>query len=341
MPDGRETITFEKMRRAGWVYFSRPERMNALAPESLRELWSTLGRLEGDSEIRVGVFSGRGDAFCAGIEMAGMEKMSPIAARRRSREIQMLTNRISELTVPTIAAVNGVAMGAGLEICLACDLAIASTTARFAYPEVRLGMIPFGGGTQRLARMIGLRRAKEIILGGRILDAAEALDWGLVNAVTDPADLAYQVEELCERLAQGGRTALFQAKRCINHAFDLDINRGLEYETECFTTCFSSGEPSSGLKRFVARSEEPANRTAAPESIPREPPSAPSPPRVEEQPAAPPARTEAPSQPATAEVPSQPTKEEVPSQPRFQPPVSAEPEPPEDPEEEEQEDIFE
>src|SRR4030042_3467392 len=152
MAEARETITFEKMGQAGWVYFSRPDRMNALAPESLRELWSVIGKLEGDAGIRAAVFTGRGEAFCAGLEMAGMEKISPLAARRRSREIQMLTNRIAELSIPTIAAVNGVAMGAGLEICLACDLAIASTTARFAFPEIRLGMIPFGGGTQRLCR---------------------------------------------------------------------------------------------------------------------------------------------------------------------------------------------
>jgi enoyl-CoA hydratase len=318
MPEGRETITFEKMAQAGWIFFSRPERMNALAPESLRELWQILGKLEGDSEIKVGVFSGRGEAFCAGIEMAGMEKMSPIAARRRSREIQMLTTRIAELTVPTIAAVNGIAMGAGLEVCLACDLAIASATARFACPEVRLGMIPFGGGTQRLARFVGLRRAKEMILGGRILDANEALEWGLINAVAQPADLAYQVEEMAKKLAQGGRTALFQAKRCINHAFDLDINRGLEYETECFTTCFSSGEPSSGLKRFSGRSEEPVSPPAKPEELPPKPP-----PPVEEQP-----------------VVRESAREPVQEQPHFPPP--APPRPPEpEPEEEEEEDIFE
>ena len=257
MAEARETITFEKMGQAGWVYFSRPDRMNALAPASLRELWSVIGKLEGDAGIRAAVFTGRGEAFCAGLEMAGMEKISPLAARRRSREIQMLTNRIAELSIPTIAAVNGVAMGAGLEICLACDLAIASTTARFAFPEIRLGMIPFGGGTQRLARLIGLRRAREMILAGRILTAPEALDWGLINAVADPADLAYQVEEESKMLAQGGRIALFQAKRCLNHSLDLDINRGLEYETECFTTCFSSGEPISGLKRFTPKTEEP------------------------------------------------------------------------------------
>ncbi|OFW57062.1 MAG: hypothetical protein A2Y75_02635 [Candidatus Solincola sediminis] len=309
MAEARETITFEKMGQAGWVYFSRPDRMNALAPESLRELWSVIGKLEGDAGIRAAVFTGRGEAFCAGLEMAGMEKISPLAARRRSREIQMLTNRIAELSIPTIAAVNGVAMGAGLEICLACDLAIASTTARFAFPEIRLGMIPFGGGTQRLARLIGLRRAREMILAGRILTAPEALDWGLINAVADPADLAYQVEEESKMLAQGGRIALFQAKRCLNHSLDLDINRGLEYETECFTTCFSSGEPISGLKRFTPKTEEP--KAAGPESFPRI------------------------GRPAVQEA--APT---APQQPSFSPPPPpVPPAPPEEPEEEE--DIFE
>jgi|GEM_PF-85366 len=319
MAEGRETITFEKMAQAGWIYFTRPERMNALAAETLRELWSAVGKLEGDPSIRVGVFTGRGEAFCAGIEMAGMEKQSPIAARRRSREIQMLTNRIAELSIPTIAAVNGVAMGAGLEICLACDLAIASTTARFAFPEIRMGMIPFGGGTQRLARVVGLRRAKEMILAGRILNATEALDWGLINAVAEPADLAYQVEEESKRLAQGGRIALFQAKRCINHSFDMDINRGLEYETECFTTCFSSGEPAAGLKRFAPKHEE--ARSTAPEG---------------------PARVPLESESATGEQ-AAPETTPIPQQPGF-PRPPAPPAPPEEPDEEEpdeEEDIFE
>jgi enoyl-CoA hydratase len=263
MPDKRETVTFEKRGAAGWIYLSRPERMNALAPESLRELWTQLGKLESDSSIRVAVFTGRGDkAFCAGMDLAGLENSTPLAARRRSREIQMLTNRIAELSLPTVAAVNGVAMGAGLEICLACDLVAASSNARFAFPEVKLGMIPCGGGTQRLSRLIGLRRARDMVITGRILDADQALQWGLVNEVVQPGELLEWVDGLVEKMAQGGKIALYQAKRCLNHSLDMDLNRGLEYETECFTTCFSSGETARGLKRYARAGEAPAGAAA-------------------------------------------------------------------------------
>jgi enoyl-CoA hydratase len=168
----------------------------------------------------------------------------------------MLTNRIADLSLPTIAAVNGVAMGVGLEICLACDLVVAVTQARFAFPEARLGMIPCGGGTQRLARLVGLRRAREMVFTGRILHSEQAMQWGLVNEVVEAEELAATVEGMAEKLAMGGRMALYQAKRCLNHSLDMDLNRGLEYETECFTTCFASGEPAAGLKSFAAPAAE-------------------------------------------------------------------------------------
>lgn len=270
MSEDKETTEFEKKGASGWLFFSRPERMNALSLESVRELWTKMARLEADTEIRVAVFTGRGEAFCAGMDMAGLERATPLTARRRSREIQMLTNRVADFSMPTIAAVNGVAMGVGLEICLACDLVIASEAARFAFPDVRLGMIPCGGGTQRLARLVGLRRARDMIFTGRILNAELAQRWGLVNEVVKSGELLEKVEELAERLAAGGRIALYQAKRCINHSMDMDLNRGLEYETECFTTCFASGEPAAVLKRYTAaageqKEEEKKEKEAPPE----------------------------------------------------------------------------
>ncbi len=256
MSEDKETTEYEKKGTSGWLYFSRPERMNALSPESIRELWTKMAKLEADPEIKIAVFTGRGEAFCAGMDMAGLERATPLTARRRSREIQMQTNRIADFSMPTVAAVNGVAMGVGLEICLACDMVIASDAARFAFPDVRLGMIPCGGGTQRLARLVGLRRARDMIFTGRILNADLAQRWGLVNEVVKSGELLEKVEELAERLATGGRIALYQAKRCINHSLDMDLNRGLEYETECFTTCFASGEPAAVLKRYTAAAEE-------------------------------------------------------------------------------------
>jgi enoyl-CoA hydratase len=267
MAEDSETIFFEKKGTTGWVYFSRPERMNAFSPQSMRDIWTQLARVEADAGIRVLVFTGRGDAFCAGMDMAGLQQANPLTARRRSRETQMLTNRIAELSLPTIAAVNGVAMGVGLEVCLACDLVVASRAARFAFPEVRLGMIPYGGGTQRLARLIGLRRARDMVFTGRILDAEQAAQWGLVNEVVEAEELLPSVEGMAEKLAMGGRIALYQAKRCLSHSLDMDLGRGLEYETECFTTCFASGEPAAALKRFAEEEVEPPPAESEPDMV--------------------------------------------------------------------------
>jgi enoyl-CoA hydratase len=270
MAEEKDTIVFEKKGRAGWFYFSRPERMNALSSASMRSIWSHLLKVEADPEIRVVIFTGRGESFCAGMDMAGMERATPLTARRRSREIQMLTNRIADLSLPTIAAVNGVAMGVGLEICLACDLVVVSNAARFAFPEARLGMIPCGGGTQRLARLIGLRRARDMVFTGRIVGAEQAVEWGLANEAVPAEELIRTVEAMAEKLSMGGRIALYQAKRCLNHSLDMDINRGLEYETECFTTCFASGEPAAGLRRFTAEpgTPEPEEKEPAAEQSP-------------------------------------------------------------------------
>ncbi|MBN2025136.1 MAG: enoyl-CoA hydratase/isomerase family protein [Actinobacteria bacterium] len=272
MAEEKETVVFEKKGRVGWLYFSRPERMNALSSMSMRSMWSHLSGVEADAEIRVVVITGRGDSFCAGMDMAGMERATPLAARRRSREVQMLTNRVADLSLPTIAAVNGVAMGVGLEICLACDLVVVSTAARFAFPEARLGMIPCGGGTQRLARLVGLRRARDMIFTGRIVGAEQAVEWGLANEVVAGEELTATVDALAERLSMGGRIALYQAKRCLNHSLDMDINRGLEYETECFTTCFASGEPAAGLRRFAAEPDKagPEDKESSADIVPQD-----------------------------------------------------------------------
>lgn len=256
----RGSIAWEVVGGAGWVYFNRPERLNALPPGSVRDLWACLNALESRGEVRAVVFSGRGEAFCAGMELSDLEGATPLAARRRAREAQMITNRIAELTVPTIAAVNGVAMGLGLEICLACDLALATPSARFAFPEIRLGMIPSGGGTQRLARFVGLRRASEMLLTGRVVNAETAAAWGLVNEVVGDEELESRVREWVDKLSQGGRTALYLAKRSLNRSLDLDLTHGMELELESFSTCFASGDPARGMRRFT---EERASREAS------------------------------------------------------------------------------
>lgn len=249
----KSSIAWEVTEGAGWVYFDRPEKLNALPPGSARDMWACLNALEARREVRVLVFTGRGKAFCAGMDLGDLEGSAPLAARRRARETQMITDRIAESFLPTIAAVNGVAMGLGLEICLACDLALATPEAQFAFAELRLGMIPSGGGTQRLARLVGLRRAQEMLLSGRVVDAETAAAWGLVNRVVMKGELEDEVRRWVERIAQGGRTAVYLAKRCLNRSLDLDLDRGMELELESFTTCFASGEPARNMRRFAVQ----------------------------------------------------------------------------------------
>lgn len=253
MREDKGGIVVERKPPVGWMIISRPGRMNALSPDAMRALWVALGELEADPGIRALVITGEGQSFCAGMELAGLEGSTPLAARRRCRELQALMGRIADSPLPVIAAVNGVAMGAGLELCLACDLAIASSRARFGFPETRLGMIPCGGGTQRLARLTGLRRAEELVLTGRILSAAEAAEWGLINRVTGENELEREAEELAQRLAGCGRVALYQAKRCLRRSPDLPLERGLEFEAECLTTCFASGEPAAAMRDYAAK----------------------------------------------------------------------------------------
>jgi len=266
------TVVWETRGSAAWIYLSRPERMNALTPLSVREMWNVLNEVERDPAIRVAVITGRGSSFCAGMEFPEVKATSPVAARRRSREVQSLVNRIAEASLPTIAAVNGLCMGAGMEMCLACDLALAVTGALFGFAEVRLGMIPHGGGTQRLVRLVGVRRAREMVLAGRIIDAETAASWGLVNEVVAPEELETRVGEWVERLAQGARFALYQAKRCLNRSLEMGLDRGQEYEAECFATCFGSGEPAVMAGRFApAQGGTVAEESAASPSPEEEP----------------------------------------------------------------------
>lgn len=266
----RGSIAWEVVSGAGWVYFDRPEKLNALPPGAGRDLWACLNALEARREVRAIVFTGRGNAFCAGMELTDLESATPLAARRRAREAQMITDRVAEISLPTIAAVNGVAMGLGLEICLACDLALATPGARFAFAEVRLGMIPSGGGTQRLARLVGLRRAREMILTGRVVDARTAAAWGLVNEVVAEEELAAAVGKWVEKMSQGGRTALYLAKRCLNRSLDLDLVRGVELELESFVTCFASGDPARNMRRFTEKRSSRGMPTGEEEGVPGE-----------------------------------------------------------------------
>ncbi len=247
-----QSILVEKVDGIATITINRPEQMNAISLDVIRELWNALNSLEVERDVGVIILTGAGDrVFVAGADMAGLPASSPLQAIHRARQGQALTNKIEDSRKPVIAAINGIAFGAGLEICLACDLAVAAEHAQFSLPEARLGFMPFWGGTQRLARQIGKRRAKELILTGEVINAARALQLGLVNAVVPRAGLQEEASELAGRILRCGRVAVEQAKAAIDGGMEMPLPQGLELEAACLGVCFSTEEPTRGIEEFL------------------------------------------------------------------------------------------
>ncbi len=247
-----QSILVEKVDGLATITVNRPDQMNAISLDVIRELWNALNGLEVDRECGVIILTGAGDrVFVAGADMAGLPGLSPLQAIHRARQGQALTNKIESCRKPVIAAVNGIAFGAGLEICLACDLVVAAENAQFSLPEARLGFMPFWGGSQRLPRQIGKRRAKELILTGDIIDAARALEVGLVNSVVPHGQLVQEARALAGRILRCGRVAVQQAKAAIDGGMEMPLPQGLELEATCLGVCFSTEEPSRGIEEFL------------------------------------------------------------------------------------------
>ncbi len=251
---GFANLLVERKDGVGWITFNRPEVLNALDVQSRRELIECLGEMESDPSIAVVALTGGGDkAFCAGADLKAFVDFSPKKARDYVRLAKAATRKIETLEKPVIAAVNGVAFGTGCEIALACDLVVASTNARFGQTEVNVGLIPGAGGTQRLPRIVGLKRAKELIFTGRLLDADEALELGLVNQVVESGELRKAVNELAQKLREKSPLILQFAKRCINRSVETDLQAGLNYESKLFSRCFGTEDQKEGVAAFLEK----------------------------------------------------------------------------------------
>jgi enoyl-CoA hydratase len=250
-------MTHESLRvsRAGAVVtltVDRPQALNALDPTTLRALGRALDEMRDDGATRCVVVTGAGSkAFVAGADIAAMLEMSGVEGRRFARLGQAVFRRLEELPIPAIAAVNGFALGGGLELALACDFILASATARFGQPEVNLGIMPGFGGTQRLPRRIGVARARELIYSGATIDAAEALRIGLVNRVLPPEQLMEETFALASALAEKAPLALQQAKAAINAGLDTDLENGCRYEAEAFGVAFGTEDRREGMRAFL------------------------------------------------------------------------------------------
>ncbi|MGH7899504.1 MAG: enoyl-CoA hydratase-related protein, partial [Candidatus Binatia bacterium] len=249
-----QNLRLETEGAVGILTVDRPKALNALDPDTLREMLRTLRDLRRDGALHALVLTGAGEkAFVAGADIARMVDMSPLEAKEFARLGQRVTSAIEDLPVPVIAAVNGFALGGGLELALACDWIIASEKARFGQPEVNLGIIPGFGGTQRLSRRIGAPRAREMIFGGEMIDAETALRWGIVNRVVPADELLPEARKTAGVLATKAPIALQQAKHAIRHGLDVDLESALRLEAEAFAVTFSSEDRTEGMKAFLGK----------------------------------------------------------------------------------------
>jgi enoyl-CoA hydratase len=248
-----QDLLFEKGAIAT-VSVNRPKALNALNRDVLQQLAQVQAEVRADSTIRVLIVTGVGErAFVAGADIAAMAEMAPLDGLDFSRLGHAVMREFEELPIPVIAAVNGFALGGGLELALACDLIIASQTARFGQPEINLGLIPGFGGTQRLAHRIGLNRARELIMTGEMFDAETACAWGLVNKVVAPDALLAQARAVAEKLAAKSAIALRNAKSALRAAATMEEEGGLRFEQQAFSLTFASEDRVEGTNAFLQK----------------------------------------------------------------------------------------
>jgi enoyl-CoA hydratase len=238
------------------VTIDRPDALNALNRETLSELRDRLRGLAADTTARVLVLTGAGDrAFAAGADIKEMTEMGVLEGHTWGSLGHECGRLLESMPKPTLAAVNGFALGGGCELALACDIRYASEQAKFGQPEINLAVIPGWGGTQRLARAVGPALAKDLILTGRTIDAAEALRIGLVSAVYAHGELLERVVETAGSLAKKSPLALSAAKDAANRALQGDLSAGLSYEAILFAALFASDDQKEGMRAFVEKRE--------------------------------------------------------------------------------------
>ena len=238
----------------GLITLNRPQALNALNAEMLTELNGLLDSIALDPGVKVVIVTGSGDkSFVAGADIAEMRAMSAMEGRNFGKFGQSVFAKLENLPQPVIAAVNGFALGGGCELALACDIRLASEKARFGQPEVGLGIIPGFGGTQRLPRLIGKGRAKELLYTGDVIDAQEAYRLGLVNKVAAPAELLSAARALAEKIISRAEVAVKLCKAAVNQGLEVDLASGAAYEAEAFGLCFATADQTEGMSAFIEK----------------------------------------------------------------------------------------
>jgi enoyl-CoA hydratase len=246
-------IVTETDERIGIVKINRPDVLNAVNVETICELEDAVRTFATDDKIAVIVITGEGKSFVSGSDISRLVRMDSLAAREYSQTGQRVLSFIENVEKPVIAAVNGYALGSGCELAMACDIRIASEKAKFGQPEVKLGLIPGHAGTQRLARLVGLGKAKELIFTGDLIDAHEALSIGLVNRVVPPDKLMEETKAIAQKIIDVGPIAARVAKTVLNRGIDANLTTANSYEMEVFSMLFSTSEAQEGMKAFLEK----------------------------------------------------------------------------------------
>ena len=247
------TIRYEKQDNIGIITINRPEALNALNTAVFNELEPLVGEIERDATLAALIITGEGRSFVAGADIGEQCPMDLEAGRKWARRGSSVFRRIEKLEIPTIAAVNGFALGGGCELALACDIILASEKAKFGQPEVGLGITPGFSGTQRLPRRVGIGKAKELIFSGKMIKADEAERIGLVNAVFAPEELMNGALEMARSFTKNAPIAVKYSKACIDRGMQMDIDDAIALENELFGMCYATADQKEGMTAFLEK----------------------------------------------------------------------------------------
>lgn len=249
-----KTIIFECDEDIAVLKINRPKQYNALSEAVLKELSEALDIIDNDENIKVFIITGAGEkAFISGADINGLNGLSPANAVKYMLYGHDIFSRIENSTKPSIAAVNGYALGGGCELACACDIRIASVNAQYGQPEINLGNMPGWGGTQRLTRLVGLAKAKEIVLTGDFITGEESVKIGLSNHVVLPDELMDTAFKMAKKIANKGSLSVFYAKQAIQHSLETSLKAGTALEAFGVGLCFATGDQKEGVNAFLEK----------------------------------------------------------------------------------------
>src|SRR5207253_6389365 len=249
-----ENLKLEKKNAIAYVTIDRPKVLNALNMATMQELWQVFSELKDDKQVRVVILTGSGEkAFVAGADINELARNSPVEAKAYTHKGQATLDLIENLGKPVIACVNGFALGGGCEIAMACTMRLASENAKLGQPEVKLGIIPGYGGSQRLPRVVGKGLAMQMVLAGEVMTAQEAHRIGLVNEVMAAAELIPRVEAIAAKIIANGPLAVQYAMEAVNKGMEMTLAQGLYLEATLFGVCCSTEDKKEGTAAFLEK----------------------------------------------------------------------------------------